>query len=59
MPIGALLGPEFAQRVRDGFLALAAVDAEHWVVVDGTTDPVSLTARIVELVHTRFGAPVR
>ena len=30
------LGPAFAQRVRDGFLALAAADPEHWVVVDGT-----------------------
>ena len=33
------LGPAFAQLVRDGFLALAAADPAHWVVVDGTTDP--------------------
>jgi dTMP kinase len=30
------LGPAFAQRVREGFLALAAADPAHWVVVDGT-----------------------
>lgn len=29
-------GGDFHQRVRDGFLALAAADAERWVVLDGT-----------------------
>jgi dTMP kinase len=51
------LGPAFAQRVRDGFLALAENDPEHWVVVDGTSDPPALTARIVALVHERVGEP--
>jgi dTMP kinase len=51
------LGPTFAQRVRDGFLTLAADDPEHWVVVDGTTDPSALTAHIVALVHERVGEP--
>jgi dTMP kinase len=51
------LGPEFAQRVRDGFLALAAGDGHHWVVVDGTVPVVELTARIVEVVRQRFGDP--
>ena len=51
------LGPEFAQRVRDGFLALAAGDGQHWVVVDGTAPVDELTARIVEVVRQRFGDP--
>ena len=51
------LGPEFAQRVRQGFLAQAAVDPAGWVVVDGDTDPSSLTARIVKIVTERLGRP--
>ena len=51
------LGPEFAQRVRDGFLALAVGDGQHWVVVDGTVPVDELTARIVEVVRQRFGDP--
>ena len=30
------LGPGFATRVRQGFLAQAAEDPAHWVVVDGS-----------------------
>ena len=51
------LGPEFATRVREGFLALAAADPEHWEVVDGTMDAASLSARIVTIVHDRLGHP--
>jgi dTMP kinase len=51
------LGSEFAQRVRDGFLALAAADGERWVVVDGTEDASTLTTRIVKVVHERLGDP--
>jgi dTMP kinase len=51
------LGPDFAQRVRDGFLALAAGDPEHWVVMDGTAPVAELTTRIVEVVRQRFGDP--
>jgi dTMP kinase len=49
------LGPAFAQLVRDGFLALAEEDPAHWAVVDGSTDPTALTARIVAIVHDRLG----
>jgi dTMP kinase len=49
------LGPEFAARVRDGFLALADAEPGRWVVVDGTEDVASLTARIVAVVHERLG----
>jgi dTMP kinase len=51
------LGPAFAQRVRDGFLALAAGDPEHWVVMDGTMPVGELTTRIVEVVRQRLGDP--
>ena len=51
------LGPAFAHAVREGFLALAAADPAHWVVVDGTTDPDALTTRILAIVHERVGQP--
>jgi dTMP kinase len=49
------LGPAFAQAVREGFLALAAADPAHWVVVDGTTDRAVLSAHILAIVHERVG----
>ena len=53
------LGPQFASRVREGFLALAAGDPEHWLVVDGEPDADAVTAHIVASVRARFGdAPV-
>ena len=51
------LGPGFAHLVRQGFLALAAADPTHWVVVDGTIDRTALSARILDLVHERVGEP--
>jgi len=51
------LGPGFAAAVRDGFLAQAQAEPERWLVVDGTADAGALTARIVDVVHERFGAP--
>jgi dTMP kinase len=51
------LGPAFAQRVRDGFLALAAADPPHWAVVDGTTDAATLADRILAIVRDRVGEP--
>ena len=51
------LGPEFAARVRDGFLAQAEAEPDRWVVVDGTEDEASLTARIVAVVRARLGEP--
>ena len=49
------LGAEFATRVREGFLAQAAGDPEHWVVVDGSRSVDAITAHIVDLVHDRLG----
>jgi len=51
------LGPEFAGRVREGFLAQAAADPAHWLVVDGTWPATELSAHIVESVQQRFGLP--
>ncbi len=53
------LGPEFATRVRQGFLAQAAEDPAHWLVVDGSADVETVAAHIVASVRERFGdAPV-
>jgi len=53
------LGPEFATRVRHGFLAQAAEDTAHWLVVDGSADVETVAAHIVASVRERFGdAPV-
>jgi dTMP kinase len=49
------LGPAFATRVRDGFLAQADADPSHWLVVDGEMPPDELTAHIVAAVRTRLG----
>ncbi len=51
------LGPDFASRVREGFLTQAVADPGHWVVVDGTEDASVLTAHIVAAVHDRLGDP--
>ena len=49
------LGPAFAARVREGFLALAAADPAHWLVVDGRVEVGALSAHIVEAVRDRLG----
>ena len=49
------LGPEFATRVRQGFLAQAAEDPAHWLVVDGSADVETVAAHIVASVRERFG----
>jgi len=49
------LGPDFAARVREGFLAQAAQDPDRWLVVDGTLDVAALTAHMVACVRERLG----
>ncbi len=49
------LGPDFAARVRQGFLDQAAADPERWIVVDGRVAIAALTAHIVASVRERFG----
>jgi dTMP kinase len=48
----------FHQRVRDGYLEMAAADPEHWVVVDGSADVEAIAAevgRVVDGVLARHG----
>ena len=52
------LGPDFAGRVREGFVAQAGADPDHWVVLDGTAEPAELTRRILAVVRERLGVPV-
>jgi dTMP kinase len=49
------LGPAFAARVREGFVAQAAADPAHWLVVDGAAEVSALTAHIVASVRDRLG----
>ncbi len=49
------LGADFARRVRDGFVAQAAADPAHWIVVDGTLEAAELTAHILDSVRERLG----
>jgi dTMP kinase len=51
------LGADFATRVREGFLALAAAEPSRWLVVDGRAEAAVVTARIVACVRERFGDP--
>jgi dTMP kinase len=51
------LGPDFAARVREGFLAQAALGPDRWLVVDGTLEVAALTAHIVASVRERLGDP--
>jgi len=46
---------EFHQRVREGYLKLARAEPERWVVIDGTSPPDEIAARIWEVVRTRLG----
>ena len=48
-------GPEFYQRVADGFRALAAEDPERWVVVDGNRSLEDVAAAIRTAVRDRLG----
>jgi dTMP kinase len=49
------LGPGFAARVREGFLAQAEADPAGWAVVDGAMAPRELSARILRVVRARLG----
>ena len=53
------LGHDFAARVREGFLAQAAADPPHWVVVDGSASIAAVAAQILENVNLRLGTTAR
>ena len=46
----------FHERVRQGFLALAAADVQRWVTVDATRPAEEVNADIRRIVETRLGA---
>jgi dTMP kinase len=48
-------GPEFYQRVADGFRALAAEDPERWMVVDGNRSLEEVAVAIRTAVRDRLG----
>lgn len=47
-------GPGFHQRVREGFLELAASDPDHWVVVDGARSVDEVAAAVRAAVEERL-----
>jgi dTMP kinase len=51
------LGDDFHERVRSGYLALAAEDPGHWVVVDGTGAVDEVATRLRSAVVARLGVP--
>lgn len=46
----------FHERVRAGYLALAAVEPQRWVVLDATLPPDALAERVWEVVRERLPA---
>ena len=51
------LGEPFQERVRTGYLALAAADPGHWVVIDGTGGVDVVADRLLAAVTARLGEP--
>lgn len=48
-------GDDFHQRVRAGFLAMAAADPDHWIVIDAAKDHDTIAAAIRTAVRDRLG----
>jgi dTMP kinase len=51
------LGDDFFERVREGYLFLAASDPERWVILDATADAQTVESGILEAVNSRLGRP--
>jgi dTMP kinase len=51
------LGADFHERVRAGYLALAAADHARWVVIDGTGGVHEVAERLNAAVVARLGLP--
>lgn len=49
------LDPDFHERVRHGFVALARADPDHWAVVDGTAGIDEVGAAVAAVVAERLG----
>ncbi len=48
-------GGDFHRRVRAGFLALAAADPAHWVVLDGNASIADVERSVAAALDERFG----
>ena len=48
-------GDEFHARVRAGYLAVAADDPDHWLVVSGAGEPDDVSERVVDALVGRLG----
>jgi dTMP kinase len=48
-------GDDFHQRVRAGFLAMAAADPDHWIVIDAANDQEAIAETIRTAVRDRLG----
>ena len=46
---------DFHQRVREGFLAQAVADTEHWIVIDASRDEETISREIREIVRSKLG----
>ena len=51
------LGDDFLERVRSGYLALAAADPERWAVIDGTGHPDEVAHLVRAVLAQRLGTP--
>jgi dTMP kinase len=51
------LDSDFHERVRAGYLSLAAEQPERWMVVDGTGELDAVAAQIRDAVEDRLGSP--
>jgi dTMP kinase len=47
--------PEFHRRVNEGFRQIAADDADHWVVVDGSASVCEVAGAVLGAVRARLG----
>jgi dTMP kinase len=48
-------GDDFHHRVRAGFLAMAAADPDHWIVIDAANDQEAIAETIRTAVRDRLG----
>jgi dTMP kinase len=51
------LGEDFQTRVREGYLAIATADPEHWAVLDGSGSVGAVETEVIEAVTKRLGRP--
>jgi dTMP kinase len=52
-----VLDPAFHERVRDGYLRLAAAEPKRWVLIRADRDEAAIAADVRREVETLLGAP--